>query len=235
MAYDTKDLKNKAPGLTQETSDKSTSAGAGVYEHPTAVDENGNPQQIITLHDPLFGDAQSEGVVRLGFVFKRPATAEDVKTIIGNAKDAKEYEKSHDASVTSRVDQLELESLRAFKARKEAEEAAEKQTPASKDADELIASTAAKAEEARVEPAFDESAQTARSNAEKQVELRQQKEVPTAPELEEPVAEKPLSKQNSTELKATAEAEGVEVTEELDTNKKLVAAIQAKRDETKGE
>ncbi|MFE7720099.1 hypothetical protein ACFU44_13780 [Nocardia rhizosphaerihabitans] len=44
-------------------------------------------------------------------------------------------------------------------------------------------------------------------------------------------AEKPLNRQNKEELLATANDEGVEVTEDLDTNRKLADAIQAKRDE----
>lgn len=67
--YDTDKLKTSKGGKTPEKANSRT-ADVGLYEHPEAKDENGKPIQIATRYDPLFGNAQSEGVLRAGFVRK---------------------------------------------------------------------------------------------------------------------------------------------------------------------
>lgn len=53
-------LKASAPGQTAEGTNSITDV-AGLYRHPVSGAE------IITLYDPLYGDAQSEAVIRVGF------------------------------------------------------------------------------------------------------------------------------------------------------------------------
>jgi hypothetical protein len=184
---------------------------AGVYRHP----ESGQD---------LFGNTQGDALARLGFVWVREAQPEEIKTVAGvQPVDEKEAAKLNSRLVASVLDQNEL----LTKA--------------------LNEQAAARAEQPK--DATDESGEHARAEAARQVSLREDAgSVDVTPEGDFVLAEdlvggdepttdgedavKPLSRQNRTELEATAAAEGVEVTEELDTNKKLAEAVQAKRDET---
>lgn len=56
-----KDPNGQAPGQSAEKVNSQTGA-AGLYRHPDSG------QELITLSDPLYGDAQSEGAIRVGFV-----------------------------------------------------------------------------------------------------------------------------------------------------------------------
>lgn len=121
MGYNVENLKKNKPGETAETSDNSD-AKAGLYRHP----ETGN--EVITLSDPLFGEAQSEGIVRLGFVRVGDAPEGSIKTIIEQNQNSRIYNSNTVESDKARLDQLELAELRREKReREEAEaEAAEK-------------------------------------------------------------------------------------------------------------
>lgn len=120
MAYNTDNLKSKAPGKTQEESDGG-SPGAGLYKHP----ETG--AEIITMYDPLFGDAQSEGIVRLGFERVSDAPEGSIVTIVEQNMNpaARIYNSDTVVSDKARLDALELESLRREKSEREAAEANE--------------------------------------------------------------------------------------------------------------
>lgn len=113
MAYDTSNLRGNRAGKTPETSN-GPSPQAGLYRHP----ESG--AEIITTYDPLFGDAQSDGVIRAGFERVGDAPEGSIKTIIEVNQEVRES----GGSEKSRIDALELESLRREK--REREEAEEK-------------------------------------------------------------------------------------------------------------
>lgn len=115
MAYDVEKLKSSKAGQTAETSDKEV-AGAGLYRHP-------NGTELITIEDPLFGNAQAEAAMRVGFEYVRPALEGEVKSIV-------EIQKEVVNPVTqaqedkARLDQLELAELRREKREREDAEAA---------------------------------------------------------------------------------------------------------------
>lgn len=180
--YDVTDLDKKKAGKTAEKS-----AGqvyeAGVYEHPEAKDANGDPVQIITLYDPLFGNVQSEAVARLGFQRVRDVKKGDVVTLVVS------YEKIQNGTSTPQGT-VSSEDLKGLQARLAALEDENRSLKAGNDA--------------------------------------KKEETPSS----DP-APKALAQQNASELKATAEAEGVDVSG-ADTNKKLVEAIQKSRDEKEG-
>ena len=119
MSYDTAKLRSAKPGQTAENSDNEVE-GAGLYRHP-------NGTELITIEDPLFGNAQSEAALRVGFEYVRPAEPGEVKSII-------DVQKEQVNPVTqaqedkARLDALELESLRRFKAETEATQAPEEET-----------------------------------------------------------------------------------------------------------
>lgn len=119
MTYNIEGLKKNRPGETAESSDHGSQA-AGLYQHPQAIDhETGKLAEIITLYDPLFGDTQSEAVVRLGFVRIGDAPTGSIKTIIEQNKDARIYNSNTVDSDKARLDALELESLRRYKVEQE--------------------------------------------------------------------------------------------------------------------
>lgn len=99
MAYDLENLKNNKGGATLENSDKAPTPG-GVYRHPeTGV-------EVTTLSDPLYGDVQSEGLVRVGFEYVGPAPEGSVKSIVEVILDEKSKDNST-AGLASRIAALE--------------------------------------------------------------------------------------------------------------------------------
>jgi hypothetical protein len=67
-------LKSSAPGQTAEETNSATSV-AGLYRHPLSG------QEVITLSDPLYGDAQSEAALRVGYVRIRDVQPEEIVQI----------------------------------------------------------------------------------------------------------------------------------------------------------
>ena len=128
MGYNVENLKKNKPGETAETSDNVT-GGAGLYRHP----ETG--KEVITLYDPLFGDAQSEGIVRLGFVRVGDAPEGSIKTIIEQNQNSRVYNSNTVADDKARLDQLELAELRREKREREEAEDAEASEAKAKEAD----------------------------------------------------------------------------------------------------
>ncbi|UOF80563.1 hypothetical protein [Caudoviricetes sp.] len=144
MGYNVENLKKNKPGETAETSDNAT-LEAGLYRHP----ETG--KEIITLYDPLFGNAQSEGVARLGFVRVGDAPEGSIKTIIEQNQNSRVYNSNTVADDKARLDQLELAELRREKREREEAEAeaaeAEKKAAEEKEAKTKEAEAKAKADE----------------------------------------------------------------------------------------
>jgi hypothetical protein len=84
---------------------------AGLYRHP------GSGAELITLSDPLFGDAQSRAAERIGFEFVSDVDPSEVKTLGAPSGD---YEKQPERQVEAQSN--ELASLRARLASLEAQE-----------------------------------------------------------------------------------------------------------------
>lgn len=251
MAYDVSNLKGNQGGATLERSDREVYA-AGVYEHP----ETG--KQIITLFDPLFGNVQSEGVARLGFVRVRDAEPEEVKSLVEANLEEKNKDNADYKGLAARLSQLE--SVQAQNVTLQAEVDALRKEKLDREGREVPSA------------AEDQSAKTARENAAEVTDDREnsnteydREEDVIESDVEEPQVvaladpgtsanvsgspatgdtgdgtfnqpqgganEKPLEQQNKSELRDTAAQEGVELTDEHDTNKKIVEAIKAKRDE----
>lgn len=133
MGYNVENLKKNKPGETAETSDN-PGPTAGLYRHP----ETG--KEVITLSDPLFGESQSEGIVRLGFVRVGDAPEGSIKTIIEQNQNSRIYNSNTVESDKARLDQLELAELRREKREREEAEAeaaeAEKKAAEEKEAAE---------------------------------------------------------------------------------------------------
>lgn len=129
MAYDTQNLKQNKGGATTERSEAGV-LEAGLYRHPLAKDENGKPVEIITIHDPLFGDAQSQGIVRLGFEYVGPAPEGSIQTIIEQNLNSRAtaVTQANVGEAQAKADAEELAQLRKEKAeRLAAEKAAKKE------------------------------------------------------------------------------------------------------------
>lgn len=176
MAYDVENLKKNKAGKTRETSDKEV-PGSGYYEHP-------NGTSLITIEDPLFGNAQAEAAVQVGFKYVRPAKEGEVKSIIELQKGMEPVADpvSQAKEDRARLDALELENFRREKREREEaeaqaaadEKAAKESEKAAKKADKEIKDTVAKAEENRPKDALDESGDVAKANAEKETQAREE-------------------------------------------------------------
>ncbi len=149
MSYNVKDLNKNKPGETAENSSR-PSPQAGLYQHPEAKNPDGTPVEAITMYDPLFGDAQSEAFVRLGFVRVGDAPEGAIKTIIEQNMNDRAYNSNVESlsGVNSRVDALELAELRRYKAEREEAERQERKKAEVKAAEEAEAEVEKKAKEA---------------------------------------------------------------------------------------
>lgn len=212
-------LKRSKPGATAEKAENLANTGAaGLYRHP----ETGN--ELATKHDPLLGDAQSEAVMRLGFVRVSDVPEGYEKTMASPSEESSSVDSRKPASqgsvkgVEARLDKLESnnDALEAENARLR----------------EQLANGNSAGFPGQENVKRDAIAQVESGKASGEGEGSDSGT--TSPDLEEEGDDeeevKALSQQNSTELKETAAREGVEVTEELDTNAKLRQAIQANRD-----
>lgn len=212
----TEKLKRSKPGETQEDTNSLTGP-AGVYVHP------GSGEELIVRYDPLLGNTQAEAAIRVGFVWKRDVKPDEVKELatpsLQHAADegARTGESGAMKGVQSRLDALEAENARLRAAQPpqtqtelsqaEAIAAADKQT-ADRGTDNAGAVTTSPNIVGGVGDAGNVGDTTSELN------------------------EKALSKQNKTELLATAEAEGVTDVSSENSNKELVNAIEAKRAES---
>lgn len=231
-------LKKSKPGETQEDTN-STTGLAGLYRHP-------NGEELITLYDPLYGDAQSEAAIRVGFEFVREAKPEEIKTIVTGTQS--DVANQTAATVNGGVS---LDDLKGIQARISAVEAETK----AKD-DEILAlkqALAAKNEqgetkvEAQVqtEGRLDGAGQAGGVNPNDQLQTggvvgegeNDENDGDEGDDEGEGGEELPVVDGNTKkeDLLKIATEEGVELTPELDTNKKLVEAIKANREAKKGE
>lgn len=220
-------LKRSKPGETQEET-QSLTGQAGLYRHP------GSGEELITLYDPLTGDAQSEAAIRVGFERVRDAKPEEVKVLatasLQNETDKAAYSDNTDAikGIQARLNANEAETAQ-LREENERLKSGLPQTDLSQAAavEEADAQTAARGTDNTGALATDSNVgglQGSGADASSTVSDETEEEDTT----DEPKA---LNKQNKTELLATAEAEGVENVSSENSNKELVAAIEAKRQE----
>lgn len=200
---------------------------AGLYRHPESGEE------AHTLSDPLFGEAQSNAFEQLGFVRVRDSRPEEVKTVVDFSLAANAGQTDSLKGLSARLDQLEgvaernkeLEAQVA-KLQKEATDRLDSTTEAGHDAKVAAANQVKLRDQA---PDADPRKQVGKapstppaaplnSDADKDDEGDRTHVRDDAPggsdegdEGDEPEDEKPVQKQNETELKATAEAEGVDL------------------------
>lgn len=225
----------------------SVSGMAGLYRHPKSGAE------LITLYDPIQGDAQSEAALRVGFEFVRPAEPEEIHVLTIASEDAaSERAKTNDNSefvkaITNALNgnQAEVDKLREENAKLKA--------------DAGVAQTDLSQANAVAEADF----QTAQRGTDNAGNVAGDPNVggvnqPARPLVAAPSednsgegtdnsdedqggdgsgeggssdeGEKTLDKMNKTELLEVVENEKVEGVTEENTKKELVAAIQAKRD-----
>lgn len=198
--YDVKNLAVNAPGKTRENSSDATPE-AGLWRHP----ESG--QEEITLFDPLFGNAQSEAYKRMGYVRVGDAPEGSVKTF-------------HDVAPTteSADERTRLVARNEYLEQELAKQRGDHVNPS--DATQA-AGEVAKAHAVESHNSRDQGGQVAVVAGDI---VPAADAAPAAPVL----SDKALSKQNKTELIATAASEGLTVDSEL-SNKKIVEAIEANR------
>lgn len=211
MPKTTQELAASKGGSTTETNGMGSSERGfrpdGVYQ--LKDDEGKVVSQIIVKNHPLFGDAQAAAVERVGFKFLREATAEEHRSSLVVGPTKQETDKADDIKgILARLD------------------AAEKRN------EELEAKLAAIGEGGDGDENDTATGNSALDDAEDDDEEEKggEDETPSTPE-------KPLTKDNynEAELRAIAEAEGVELTDEHSTKQKIVDAIVAAREAKKGE
>lgn len=231
MPKTTAELAASKAGETAETngfgSQERPLRPAGVYQLKNKAGEV--VSTIIVKNHPKFGDGQAAAAQRVGYEFVREARKDEVKEIEVDAKYLSTENKAggQDSDETMKGIQARLTALEKENADLKAGKAAE-ETKGAADNDVKA-----------------DAKQKAKDEAESQLENRGQGN-PALEDAEgnegddegsEEEQEKPLSKMNKDELKATAEAEGVELDleKEHDTNKKIAAAIQEARDKKESE
>lgn len=224
-----KELANAKPGATAEKPGATVVTGpSGLYRHP----ETG--AEVATRWDPLYGDTQSEAFIRTGFVRVGDVPEGYAKELVPGSVEAEARDARAGASVgdvkgiAARLDKLEsdgatkdAEITRLNKLLNERDPAGfPGQENVKKDAFDRIESGQATGEA--------EGVTTGTENTPTAPNVDTQ----TAPDNTDSSDEKSLESQNTTELKATAAAEGVELTDSEDTKAKIREAIEAKRKES---
>lgn len=118
-------LAQSSPGQTREKTGGARHS-AGLYRHPQTGKE------AITLEDPLYGNAQSEAFVRVGFERIRDAKPEEIKNLSGLAIEARKGSARTEMSEEdrTRIDRIENRQLQDEneKLKKQLEEAADTKT-----------------------------------------------------------------------------------------------------------
>lgn len=95
-----KDYPQPQKGASMAREEGGKSAPAGLYRHP-----NGN--EAIVTEDPLFGNAQAQGFLRLGFEFVRPAEPGEIKSLPEMHMEANKAEADSLKGITARLNVLE--------------------------------------------------------------------------------------------------------------------------------
>lgn len=159
MAYDISNLAANRGGATIETVTSGEKPEAGLYRHPQSGAEIG------TLSDPLFGNAQSEAVVRLGFVRVSDLPEGYAKEI--NIQEGLDLKNAPAGAVATSGDlkgiQARLDALEADKANLQAENDDLKAAAAKAEADKT---TLAKGETGPKETAQNENPENEKTNTE---------------------------------------------------------------------
>lgn len=243
--YNTKSLGDR---LNETVPEEGGQGKAGLYRHP----ESG--QEQITLSDPLFGEAQSNAFVQLGFVRIRDARPGEVKTVLDLTLAATATETDSLKGLSARVAQMEgvneeNKDLRAQveKYRKEALARADATNvsghAAKTEAAENIRDRGQGDATKQVGPApSTPPAEPLNSDHEvpedSRVHVRDENRLDNADEEQDSEEEKPVQKQNETELKATAEAEGVDLSGAETVKAKregILAAREGNKEESENE
>ncbi len=187
----------------------------GVYE---LKDKDGKVVDTLILKThPKFGDGQAAAATRVGYEYVRPARKDEVKEI---EVDTLQLATENNRGETN-------ETMKGVLARLTAMEKENEELKASAKSQDESGSNDGDVQADAKEKAKDEAAKQLENRGQGNPALEDEEED------EDETSEKPLGQQNKDELRATAEAEGVELDEEKthDTNAKIVDAIQASRDE----
>ena len=199
MPKTTEELAASKGGSTAETNGMGSSERGfrpdGVYQ---LKDDDGNVvSQIIVKNHPLFGDAQAAAVERVGFKFLREATAEEHRSSLVVGPTKQETDKADDIKgILARLD------------------AAEKRN---EELEAKLAEVGAGDGDGNDTPTGNSALDDADDDGDQGDEGDDEEETPSTPE-------KPLTKDNynEAELRAIAEAEGVELTDEHSTKQKIM-------------
>lgn len=246
--YNTKSLQDRIGQLGPE---EGGVGKAGLYRHPESGEE------MHTLSDPLFGEAQSNAAVRLGFVRVRDSKPEELHSVELDAVGRAATDTDSLKGLSARVNALEGVQEENKRLTKELEDLRKThQSGASTDSGAVAqsvedAKTAAKdavqdrgqgntrsvvvpkAEDAPLRTPVSQDAGQPADSA-KTDTVRDENKKSEGGEggegSDDEGDEKPLDKQNETELKQTAAVEGVDLSN-AETVKAKRAAIQAHRDE----
>jgi hypothetical protein len=259
-AYNTKSLQER---VNQNAPEDGGIGKAGLYRHPEAIDQStGKPAEMVTLWDPLFGDAQSNAAERLGFERVGDAPEGYVKHIDLAQVNRAAGDTDNLKGLSARVSQLEGVAERNKELEKEILRLQEEQKFGAKTDSPALAQSlhdtkvsAAEVTDARGQgdatdsvgpaPTANDLPQTEQVNQDTKEDDPKAPAAPDAPNTpanalkgndapEPPKSDKALKDQNTTELVATAKAEGVEIPKDADTKAKIREAIEAHR-EKKGE
>lgn len=219
---------------------------AGVYQLKNKEGEV--VDTLILKTHPKFGDGQAAAAERVGYEFVRAARKDEVKTIevdvLALSTEDKNGNTSDDVKgLKARMneqDQL-IKTLQDQLAGKTAEDTkgsadGDVKAGAKEDAKEEAAARVAARQDGSVDTGVDETrkVEELKGNEPSGDPLSNDSATTDGDEDESDESEKSLSNQNRAELEATAEREGVELTEAEDTNKKIAAKIKASRDEKEG-
>lgn len=176
MAEASYEAPKEGVAMDAEYSKKSKHAkvpGKGWYVHK----ESG--QRIIVQDDPLWRNTQAQAFARLGFVFERDATADEIKTLPELAADTRKAEEGTLKGLSARLDALEgvaqenkslTDEVAALREKLEAEQKAREEAEKSAaDAQKQIEEAGEKAREAGRK----ESEEAAKKAAEAEVKKRE--------------------------------------------------------------
>lgn len=145
-------------------------APAGLYRHPNGA------EQIVT-EDPLYGNAQAQAFLRLGFEFVRPAEPGEIKSLPELHMEANRAEAESLKGLAARVGQLE--GVADENTKLKAQIAAMEAEKAERDAKDAEDAAKAKEDQKAIEAAgkgntaLEESAKGAKENAKEVTKVRE--------------------------------------------------------------
>lgn len=209
---------------------------SGVYELKN--DDGDVVDRLIVKTHPKFGDSQAAAVERVGYRFVREAKKDEVKAI---EVDVKALATEGTDSETTKGIQARLSALEAESKQKDETIAAlrAEQNSGSADGDTKANAKEEASEEAQARVKARGEGLTGAEETQRTEELKAAGDPlengdEGDDEDDDEDGEKPLNRQNRVDLEATAEKEGVELTEAENTNAKIAEKIQKSRDEKEG-